>query len=117
MWLLLGIRSTIPASNMDGSFNSWPAELSKVHDNVITVAATDSDGSFASYSHWGTESVQIAAPGTQIGALIQTVGMYSSGTSMAAPHVAGAAALLWAERPELSYLDIKDAMLSTASDI
>ena len=33
---------------------------------------------------------------------------------MAAPHVAGAAALLWSERPELSYLDIKDAMLSTA---
>lgn len=108
-------RSTIPASNMDGSFNSWPAELSKVHDNVITVAATDSDGSFASYSHWGTESVQIAAPGTQIGSTYTNGGyVYSSGTSMAAPHVAGAAALLWAERPELSYLDIKDAMLSTA---
>lgn len=108
-------RSTIPASNMDGSFNSWPAELSKVHDNVITVAATDSDGSFASYSHWGTESVQIAAPGTQIGSTYTNGGyVYSSGTSMAAPHVAGAAALLWAERPELGYLDIKDAMLSTA---
>ncbi|MGC6549364.1 MAG: S8 family serine peptidase [Rubripirellula sp.] len=108
-------RSTIPASNMDGNFNSWPAELSKVHDNVITVAATDSDGSFASYSHWGTESVQIAAPGTQIGSTYTNGGyVYSSGTSMAAPHVAGAAALLWAERPELSYLDIKDAMLSTA---
>ncbi|MEC8474026.1 MAG: S8 family serine peptidase [Planctomycetota bacterium] len=108
-------RSTIPASNMDGSFNSWPAELSKVHDNVITVAATDSDGSFASYSHWGTESVQIAAPGTQIGSTYTNGGyVYSSGTSMAAPHVAGAAALLWAERPDLSYLDIKDAMLSTA---
>lgn len=108
-------RSTTPASNMDGSFNSWPAELSKVHDNVITVAATDSDGSFASYSHWGTESVQIAAPGTQIGSTYLNGGyVYSSGTSMAAPHVAGAAALLWAERPELSYLEIKDAILDTA---
>ena len=108
-------RSTTPASNMDGSFNSWPAELSKVHDNVITVAATDSDGSFASYSHWGTESVQIAAPGTRIGSTYLNGGyVYSSGTSMAAPHVAGAAALLWAERPELSYLEIKDAMLDTA---
>ncbi|MEM7478096.1 MAG: Ig-like domain-containing protein [Planctomycetota bacterium] len=108
-------RTNIPASDMDGNFNSWPAEYSKVHDNVITVAAIDSDGSFASYSHWGDESVQIAAPGTQIGSTYTNGGyVYSSGTSMAAPHVAGAAALLWAERPDLDYLGIKDAILSTA---
>lgn len=108
-------RTNIPASDVDGSFNSWPAEYSKVHDNVITVSAIDSDGSFASYSHWGDESVQIAAPGTQIGSTYtQDRYVYLSGTSMAAPHVAGAAALLWAERPELSYLDIKDAILQTA---
>lgn len=108
-------RTNIPASDVDGSFNSWPAEYSKVHDNVITVSAIDSDGSFASYSHWGDESVQIAAPGTQIGSTYtQGRYVYLSGTSMAAPHVAGAAALLWAEAPELSYLDIKDAILQTA---
>ena len=108
-------RSGTPASDMDGNFNSWPAEYSKVHDNVITVAATDSDGSFASYSHWGDESVQIAAPGTQIASTYTQDGyVYLSGTSMAAPHVSGAAALLWAERPELSYLDIKDAILQSA---
>lgn len=108
-------RTNIPASDVDGNFNSWPAEYSKVHDNVITVSAIDSDGSFASYSHWGDESVQIAAPGTQIGSTYtQGRYVYLSGTSMAAPHVAGAAALLWAEAPELSYLDIKDAILQTA---
>ena len=112
-------RTGIPASDMDGSFNSWPAEYSKVHDNVITVAAIDentgSGTTFASYSHWGVESVQIAAPGTQIGSTY-TDGryVYLSGTSMAAPHVAGAAALLWAERPDMSYLEIKEAILSTA---
>ncbi|MCH2181060.1 MAG: S8 family serine peptidase [Mariniblastus sp.] len=108
-------RTGIPASDLDGNFNAWPAEYSKVHDNVITVSATDSDGSFASYSHWGDESVQIAAPGTQIASTYYgSQYVYLSGTSMAAPHVAGAAALLWAERPDMTYLEIKAAMLDTA---
>ena len=108
-------RSGIPASDVDGNFNSWPAEYSKVHDNVITVGAIDEAGTYASYSHWGDESVQIAAPGTSIASTYTGSSyVYLSGTSMAAPHVAGAAALLWAEQPNLSYLEIKDAILDTA---
>ena len=108
-------RTGIPASDLDGNFNAWPAEYSKVHDNVITVSAIDDDGSFASYSHWGDESVQIAAPGTQIASTYYgSQYVYLSGTSMASPHVAGAAALLWAERPDMTYLEIKAAMLDTA---
>ena len=108
-------RAGIPASDMDGNFNSWPAEYSKVHDNVITVSAIDEDGSFASYSHWGDQSVQLAAPGTTIASTYTNSGyVYLSGTSMAAPHVAGAAALLWAERPDMNYLEIKAALLDTA---
>ena len=107
-------RAGIPASDMDGNFNSWPAELSKVHDNVITVSATAPNGSFAGFSHWGVESVQIAAPGSAIRSTIPGGGYGNkSGTSMASPIVAGAAALLWAERPQLSYLEIKDAILNT----
>ncbi len=108
-------RPGIPASDIDGNFNSWPAEYSKVHDNVISVAAIDESGAFASYSHWGDQSVQLAAPGTSVASTYIDSGyVFLSGTSMAAPHVAGSAALLWAERPDLTYLEIKAALLDTA---
>ncbi len=106
----------IPASDLDGSFNAWPAEYSKVHDNVITVAAINPDGTLGSYSHWGDESVQIAAPGTDIYSTLLGGGYGGpgwSGTSMATPHVAGAAALLWAEQPGMSYLGIKHVILNS----
>ena len=103
------------STDLDGSLNSWPAELSKTHDNVIAVASTRSDGGISGFSNWGDESVQIAAPGSSIKSTVRGGGFGNlSGTSMASPIVAGAAALLWAERPELSYLEIKDAILNTA---
>ncbi len=83
------------------------------HDNIIAVAASDSNDQKASFSQYGANSVDLAAPGVGI---VSTVpgDSYASynGTSMATPHVTGVAALLLSEVPNASYMELRDWLLA-----
>jgi len=91
------------------------------HGNVIVVGAVNADNSMASYSSLaGTQSaVYLVAPGTALSASNagddQYVGM--SGTSMATPHVAGAAAIVWQKNPSWTAHQVRDALLNSATDL
>lgn len=81
-------------------------------DNVIAVASTDNKDTLSSFSTFGKRTVHIAAPGGKIFSSVPG-GKYDtfSGTSMATPHVVGAAALLWGTNPAMSYTEVKDRIL------
>lgn len=81
--------------------------------NIIAVASTDRNDNLSPFSNYGATSVDLAAPGSAIYSAIPGGGYgIKSGTSMATPHVAGAAALMLALASGTSSLDIKDALLA-----
>jgi len=85
---------------------------SYTNENVIAVAASDRNEQLAVFSNYGSNSVHLAAPGRAILSCVPGGGYQSwGGTSMAAPHVAGAAALLLSFHPHLTVAELKDALL------
>lgn len=81
-------------------------------DNIVSVAATDSQDQLAGFSNYGAASVDLAAPGKTILSTIPN-GEYGikSGTSMATPHVTGVASLVAGRFPGLSNAQLKDRLL------
>jgi thermitase len=94
------------AGNGGSSSPNYPA----YYTNCIAVAATDSSDRLASFSQYGSW-VDIAAPGVGILSTIPN-NRYASydGTSMACPHVAGAAAVLWSHNPSLTNAQLRSAL-------
>ena len=84
---------------------------------TVAVAATDNRDARAIFSNFGPE-VDIAAPGLNVFSLSGSSSyILKSGTSMAAPHVTGAAALLWAYNPALTRDEVRALLLAGATDL
>ena len=86
--------------------------------NIIAVGASDSNDRLASWSNYGVNSVDIVAPGVSILSTLPNdrYGTYS-GTSMATPHVAGAAALIWAAHSDWSHSEVISAIYDNADPV
>ncbi|HEX6576376.1 MAG TPA: S8 family serine peptidase, partial [Gemmatimonadaceae bacterium] len=85
--------------------------------SAITVGATTNTDTQASYSNYGT-CVDLFAPGSSIYSAMNTDDYsmgYSNGTSMATPHVAGAAALYLQANPSASPAEVASAIMSSST--
>ncbi len=98
------------ATNND-STAMYPANYNAA--NVISVAAVTSSNTLASFSNYGSSTVDLAAPGVSIYSTLpgNRYGAYS-GTSMATPQVSGAAVLAWALNPNATVAEVKAAILN-----
>ncbi len=86
--------------------------------NIISVAATDEKDQIAAGSNFGAKSVHISAPGENILSTYVQDGFETlSGTSMAAPHIAGVAALLLSKEPALTPIQIRERLMKSSDPV
>ena len=107
-----GILVVAASGNSGSPIMEYPAGL----HGVVSVAAVDATDLQAEFSTFN-RGVDLAAPGVDI--LSTTAGDYEefSGTSMASPHVAGVAALIWSARPSLGAAELEAVLRASAVDL
>ncbi len=110
-----GVLSIAAAGNAGNTSVSYPAGYS----SVMSVAAVDEFKVRASFSQYNSD-VEIAGPGVSVYSTIPTSRGkygYKSGTSMATPHVAAVAALVWSYYPTCTGAQIRTSLNNSAQDL
>ncbi|CAD5976958.1 Ig-like domain-containing protein [Planktothrix agardhii] len=110
----------IAAAGNDGTNNDiYPAYPASYNlSNIISVASTTRTDGLSWFSNYGATTVDLGAPGSDIYSTLpnSSYGTYS-GTSMASPHVTGAAALLWSQNPTWTAQQVKDRLMQKTDPI
>lgn len=114
-----GVLFIASSGNSGMNTDSYPHYPSSYDiPNVISVAATDSNDNLAYFSNYGATTVELGAPGVNTYSTMPGNSYdYKSGTSMAAPHVSGAVALIMAQYPTLTKDEIKMRLLVGVDEI
>jgi subtilisin family serine protease len=103
------------ASNNDVTPN-YPSNYNA--PNVVAVAATTNTDGLASFSSYGATTVDLGAPGQDVLSTTRNnTYSYFSGTSMATPHVSGAAALVVSQTPTMNVATLKSTLLSSVDPL
>ena len=110
-----GIVSVFAAGNEGVNDDVTPYDpASFASPSIVSVTASDENDARAAFGSYGATTVDLAAPGTNIFSTYGDGYAYSSGTSMAVPHVSGTLALMVSQNPSLTAAALKQLVLASA---